>query len=90
VSFPCMKCGCDSNVLDTRTTETPDGSQVRRRRICSRRKCRQRWTTVEVIAVKVGNNKFLSAGGEKQALRINTEVAKKLRAIAYLAGAGKL
>ena len=43
----CPKCYSSTRVLDSR----PDGAETRRKRVCLSNKCKQRFNTIEMIAV---------------------------------------
>ena len=46
MSMPCLYCGKDAHVVDSRYKA--DYKLVRRRYLCLQKKCAKRWTTVEV------------------------------------------
>ncbi len=89
MSFPCIKCKKASAVIDTRVASFQDGTRVRRRRECLNKKCKARWTTVEMLATKTQDGSFTAIRPE-DLKKINGNVAKKLHALAYLVQKGKL
>lgn len=73
----CPYCGCvDTRVVDSRLVN--EGDQVRRRRECSSRSCRERFSTYEQAVFKMPS--VIKSDGEKQAFNIHKLRAGLVRA----------
>ena len=54
--LPCTKCGEKTQVIDTRTRRQHHSMQVYRRRYCLNKACKHRFSTVELVAARIGRS----------------------------------